>query len=107
MRETEVYTEKLRQAGIDSGSVHDILAGLVGDADAASGPWAAAWGPDKFGQKFAQGDGSEQNPGFIAQFHDVVGGTSRLADSFGEISRGKFTAAQEWDRDEQSSADNF
>ncbi|MEV0707496.1 MULTISPECIES: hypothetical protein [Nocardia] len=100
--EVEVYTEKLRRSGDANGEAHEVLAAVADDARRATAAGSVAWGPDKFGAKFAEGP-----KGFLAQLSNVLGGTENMSGSFHEIAGGQYGAATALERNEQASTDNF
>jgi len=101
----ETYEEKLRAAGEATAEVRDLLQQVVNSVDTAMSVGSAAWGPDKFGGKFADGDGGQE--GFLASMDNMTGGTERSAESFGEMSKGQYDAADAIQSGEGGSTQNF
>ncbi|MFD0365959.1 hypothetical protein ACFQZZ_31355 [Nocardia sp. GCM10030253] len=98
----ENYEEKFRAAGEDTAKVHRSLTRLITAVNSAMSVGSTAWGPDKFGSKFA--DGPE---GFVQSMANMVGGTQNMADSFANMSEGQYRSAETVKRHEQASEDGF
>ncbi|MBF6211560.1 hypothetical protein IU433_19145 [Nocardia puris] len=98
----ESYEEKLRTAGLDTGKVDETMRGLVNAANTAVSVGPAAWGPDKFGSKFADGP-----DGFLSSMEKVVTGTTKMAGSFKSMSDGQYRAADAVQNYERASSENF
>lgn len=98
----ENYEEKLRAAGEDTGKVHRTVSGLAAAVEAAMSVGPAAWGPDKFGARFAEGD-----DGFKASMKNMLTGTENMAKSFESMSDGQYRAADAVHNYEQASTENF
>ncbi|MET8648682.1 MULTISPECIES: hypothetical protein [Nocardia] len=98
----ENYEEKFRTAGSDTGKVHDTVSRLANAVHTAMAVGPAAWGPDKFGSKFA--DGPE---GFRTSMTNMVTGTENMAGSFRSMSEGQYRAADAVQRQEQASREGF
>ncbi|MFE6862796.1 hypothetical protein [Nocardia sp. NPDC057668] len=97
-----VTPDNVRQAGNSAGDLADRLARIAKSAEAAVSAGSGAWGDDKFGSKFADGDN-----GFAKGSTNTVDSTSSLSESFETLSTGFDTTADRLTAMEQANADRF
>lgn len=100
--DVEVYTEKLRLAGLDNAKVHTGLLGIVADAEAAFAVGTAAWGDDKFGAQFAEGP-----QGFKTRMKNIIEGAQNIAKSYEQNEGGQFDGSKTHDGREGDSERGF
>lgn len=98
----EVYPEKLRKAGQDSGDIAKLLRGILSDAKAATAAGSSAWGDDKFGSQFASGP-----KGFKTNAGTVIGNVETMSGSFENMSTGQYDSAKALDQAEGASTHSY
>ncbi|WP_306356151.1 MULTISPECIES: hypothetical protein [unclassified Nocardia] len=100
--EIRVDPQQVREAATIADSIRAELHAIAEDARTAVSPGSTAWGDDKFGGRFANGD-----TGFEKGSDSMASGTDALSTSFGNLITGLTEAAQRLEAMEQANISKF
>ncbi|WP_068067814.1 hypothetical protein [Nocardia xishanensis] len=96
---TECYSEKLRSAGNETDKVRARLESISGRVQDQLNTLLAVIGSDNFGSQYVKGNGS---PGLKDRLQGAVDGTSTMAQSWANLSKGQYEAAVAAERNEDA-----
>ncbi|MCP2277029.1 hypothetical protein ACFYT3_19745 [Nocardia amikacinitolerans] len=96
---TETYSEKLRTAGYETDKVRARLENISGRVQDQLSTLLSVIGSDNFGSQYVKGNGS---PGLTERLQGAVDGTSTMAESWANLSKGQYEAAVAADRNEEA-----
>ncbi|WP_431953504.1 hypothetical protein [Nocardia lijiangensis] len=96
---TERYSEKLKTAGYETDKVRVRLESLSGRVQDQLSTLLSVIGSDNFGSQYVKGNGS---PGLTERLQGAVDGTSTMATSWANLSKGQYEAAVTAERNEDA-----
>ncbi|MFD3705573.1 hypothetical protein ACFWUP_20730 [Nocardia sp. NPDC058658] len=99
----EVDPAQLQRLAADADALKDRLAAIAANASAAVASGAAAWGADRYGDRFVSADGSN----FVARADEIHTATTELSDAFDTFATGEGQSKSTINGTEQANTDLF